>query len=227
MKSAQKEWKEISPAVARIVRPGRNGTPVTVQDDPGPNQRLGDLAGKIFFPLNTPARRRVLFLGADRDTDVARICERLAETVAQLTGSLVGIASDNCEPSPTVKKQAHQVQGEENWRSMCTPIAEKVWRVPTRLLLGVQSAKLERATLAAEIDANFGYLLFPARSADGQSCRFAVSCDGVVLVLTANRTRRQVAQRTMEELSHWNAPLLGTVLDHRQFPVPEAIYHAL
>ena len=227
MKSAEKEWKVSPPAVVRIVRPRRNGTPVAVQVDPALNQPLGALAERIFFPVNAPERRRVLFLGADRDTNVIRICERLAETVVQLTGNLVGIASEKCQPLSAGKKQARSVQGEEEWRNICAPLTEKVWQVPLGLFLDLQSARQERATLAAEIDANFGYLLFPARSTDGQSHRLAIPCDGVVLVLTANRTRRQVAQRTIEELPHWNTPLLGTILDERQFPVPDAIYHAL
>jgi hypothetical protein len=48
-----------------------------------------------------------------------------------------------------------------------------------------------------------------------------------VLVLTANRTRRESALRAREYLLHCNAELLGTVLDERTYPVPEAIYRRL
>ncbi len=227
MKSAEKEWKESSPAVVRVVRPRRNGTPVAAPDGPALNPPLGMLVERIFFPADAPARRRVLFIAADRDTDVAGICERLAETVAQLTGHLVGIASEKVAPASAGKKQARPVQGEEEWRIHCVPISEKVWRVPIGLFRDFGTAQAERSVLAADIEARFGRLLFTANITDGRSYGFGISYDGVVLVLTANRTRRQVAQRAMEELSHCHAPLLGTILDQRQFPVPDAIYRAL
>jgi Mrp family chromosome partitioning ATPase len=52
-------------------------------------------------------------------------------------------------------------------------------------------------------------------------------CEGVVLVLKANSTRRIAAQKVIQRLRAANVSLLGTVLSNRQFPVPDAIYRRL
>ena len=52
-------------------------------------------------------------------------------------------------------------------------------------------------------------------------------CDGIVLVVEANSTRRVAAQKVKERLHAANARLLGAVLSDRTFPIPEAIYRKL
>jgi hypothetical protein len=53
------------------------------------------------------------------------------------------------------------------------------------------------------------------------------ACDGLVLVLTANRTRRLVAAQIKGQLTKAQVPLLGTVLAERRFPVPQGLYRSL
>jgi Mrp family chromosome partitioning ATPase len=53
------------------------------------------------------------------------------------------------------------------------------------------------------------------------------ACDGLVLVLTANKTRRLVAAQIKDQLSKAEVPLLGTVLAERRFPVPQGLYRSL
>ena len=227
MKAAEQSWKENSPAVVRVVRPRRNGTRRAAMVGPTSGQPLELLTEKIFFPAGLPPRRRVLFLGTDRETEVSGICERLAQTVARLTGNLIGIACEMLEalpPSPG-KKQPRLLQGEEAWRNSCTPLSESVWRIPASIFRDPRTA--EASVLAAEIDSHFAHLLFAAKATGSHAFVPRISCDGVVLVLTADRTRRQVALRAMEELAGCRVPILGTILDKRQFPVPSAIYHAL
>ena len=49
----------------------------------------------------------------------------------------------------------------------------------------------------------------------------------LVLVLTANKTRRLVAAQIKDQLSKAQVPLLGTVLAERRFPVPKGLYRSL
>ena len=53
------------------------------------------------------------------------------------------------------------------------------------------------------------------------------ACDGLVLVLTANKTRRLVAAQVKDQLAKAQVPLLGTVLAERRFPVPQGLYRSL
>src|SRR5258708_13697834 len=51
--------------------------------------------------------------------------------------------------------------------------------------------------------------------------------DGVILVLSAQRTRRVTARNVKEGLERAEARILGTVLSDRDFPIPERIYRRL
>jgi capsular polysaccharide biosynthesis protein len=53
------------------------------------------------------------------------------------------------------------------------------------------------------------------------------ACDGMVLVLTANKTRRLVAAQIKDQLRKAQVRLLGTVLAERRFPVPQGLYRSL
>ncbi len=55
----------------------------------------------------------------------------------------------------------------------------------------------------------------------------APQCDGVVVVLEAERTRAPVAQALVASLRAVKANLLGTVLNKRRFYLPDAVYRRL
>ena len=51
--------------------------------------------------------------------------------------------------------------------------------------------------------------------------------DGVVLVLSAQKTRRAAALKIKQALDERGVRLLGTILIDREFPVPERVYRNL
>lgn len=51
--------------------------------------------------------------------------------------------------------------------------------------------------------------------------------DGLVLIVEANSTRREMVREVMDELRMLGTPILGVVLNNRTFPIPDAIYHKL
>jgi capsular exopolysaccharide synthesis family protein len=51
--------------------------------------------------------------------------------------------------------------------------------------------------------------------------------DGIVVVIQAGRTRRQLVERTMELLGGAGANVLGTVLNRRRFYIPKFVYERL
>jgi len=51
--------------------------------------------------------------------------------------------------------------------------------------------------------------------------------DGFLLVLEAERIRKQVAQRVKQRLEQGNAKLLGVVLNKRKNHIPEWLYRRL
>ena len=51
--------------------------------------------------------------------------------------------------------------------------------------------------------------------------------DAAVLVVEANRTRKMAARKAKEFLDRAGVQLIGTILNNRTFPIPEAIYRIL
>jgi len=51
--------------------------------------------------------------------------------------------------------------------------------------------------------------------------------DGVVMVITAGKTRRQVAQRTKKKVEDAGGTILGVVINRRKYYIPEWIYKRL
>jgi protein-tyrosine kinase len=57
--------------------------------------------------------------------------------------------------------------------------------------------------------------------------RLASAGDGIALVLKANSSRREIAQRMLQEARNANVRILGAVLNQRTFPIPESLYKRL
>jgi len=83
--------------------------------------------------------------------------------------------------------------------------------------------------LLADLQAEFDLIVFdmPAVQDAGPNDRLAGLLDGVLLVIEAERVRRQVAERTTEQLRRGNVRLLGAVLNKRRRHVPNWLYRTL
>jgi Mrp family chromosome partitioning ATPase len=74
----------------------------------------------------------------------------------------------------------------------------------------------------------FDYVLIDTSAITQQPAAFlAAQADGVVLVTEANITRRHVARAAAESLRVSGVRVLGTILNNRTFPIPEAVYRRL
>ena len=67
----------------------------------------------------------------------------------------------------------------------------------------------------------------PALNQYADAAAVAKVCDGIIIVLEANSTRREAARKMTENLQMTNTPILGVVLNKRTFPVPESLYRRL
>lgn len=67
----------------------------------------------------------------------------------------------------------------------------------------------------------------PAMKETRSSARLASLCDGVVLVVEAERLRWEVLFDAKALLMKWNANTIGVVLNKRRFPIPEWLYRML
>jgi succinoglycan biosynthesis transport protein ExoP len=81
----------------------------------------------------------------------------------------------------------------------------------------------------AELRGEFSFVLIdaPPLNAYGDALAVGRLVDGVVLVLEANTTRREVALRISEKLQAANIRVLAAVLNKRTFPIPTVLYRWL
>jgi len=112
-------------------------------------------------------------------------------------------------------------------RNRANRLERNLWRLvvpsmPSRREMDLDGLR----TFMAEVRREFEYSVV-ADCAGGWMRRASLAefADGMVLVLSALRTRRASARKLLEELSH--VRLLGTVLQDRVFPIPEGIYQRL
>ena len=219
-------WKEVLLKVAHIpARKAAVATPPVVSSA----APVASLVRQVFFPAAMLQRTYVLFAAADAQTRVSAVCEQVGLALAAMSGATVGIveADSPSLPFPSMKKAPRNTAGAEWWRSYSSQIAKNLWRVPSALMTQ-QPQVAGGLWISAETGAlPFDYVLFAAIVSDSDMPLFCSVCDGAVLVLTANRTRKDAALRAKEHLMQCNGELLGTVLDGRTFPVPEAIYQRL
>jgi Mrp family chromosome partitioning ATPase len=80
-----------------------------------------------------------------------------------------------------------------------------------------------------QLRSHFDFVLIdsPPMNLFNDAMRLASAGDGIALVLKANTSRRETAQRVLREARAANVRVLGAVLNHRTFPVPESIYKRL
>ena len=81
----------------------------------------------------------------------------------------------------------------------------------------------------AELRAEFDFLIFdaPPVGLANDAAVLGALLDGVVLVVGAHSTRRETARKAKGTLEKENVRLLGTVLNGRTFPIPDALYRRL
>jgi Mrp family chromosome partitioning ATPase len=81
----------------------------------------------------------------------------------------------------------------------------------------------------ADVRMQFGYSIVEAPPAGESDLATAMAqfADGIILVLSAQRTRRIMARKIKGMLEAAQARILGTVLSDRVFPIPDGIYRRL
>jgi Mrp family chromosome partitioning ATPase len=200
------------------------------------------LVQQVFLASGLEARRAVLFAGVQGDNGCARICIRASQRLARLVPQSVCVVDANLR-APAL----HEVFGRANDDGLVAAIAqpeaghtfaqrlepENLWLLPS----GSSSASNRDLLLTAdrvrpclrELSTWFDRVVVnaPPINLYAESLALSQFMDGVVLVLEANVTRREIVRSVKNRLEDLNVPLLGIVLNDRTFPIPEAVYRLL
>jgi hypothetical protein len=185
------------------------------------------LVQQLFFRREANPVRHVGFVTVETSTETAPLCLDVAKALAGEGRYDVGLIDANPDSAPLQGKlhipPTNKVEG--SWL-----IAPRLWMVPRQSWLDeARGQRITDQTLSKlhELTADFDYSILWCAPVSWLTAGIGQVCDGLVLVLTANKTRRLVAAQIKEQLSKAQIPLLGTVLAERRFPVPRGLYRSL
>jgi hypothetical protein len=197
-------------------------------------EQIRGLVRQIFFS-QVPAIRQVVFSAIDAETDIRRICRRVGETLALETTARIAIVGEY--PKVIEVKALNEKAASESavrnvsatMRQTATRMRNNLWLVPLdRGGKDCFSGALLRSHMG-NLRNEFQYSIVESAPASlsNETTAMAALADGVVLVLSAHRTRRAIARNIKERLDFAQVRILGTVLSERMFPIPEMIYRRL
>jgi len=203
----------------------------------------GDLAAmirRIFQPDQTIYRRRaVVFAGVGAGASSARVSATVAEALAAHTSAPVCLVDADLRSPASRSGEAVVEPGLAEilleglaLRSALRRLSPALCILPAgarraealRRLSGERLGRCVQDLLGA-----FDYLVVssPPAAVHEDAALLAGLMDGLVLVVSASRTRREAARRTVSHLQQSNVNVLGSVLADRTFPIPEALYGRL
>ena len=199
-------------------------------------EQIRGLVRQVFLPGWPKPCRQVVFSPVELGSDITPICMRVGNALT-IEGAGAVCVVETCPPQQEAitNDRFAAVGGEKRFgtlRDLSQQLSASLWFMPRTVFLGSNQNGLSTAWLRArlaELRLEFDYTVLqgPAAGAGSEAALLGAACDGLVLVLQANTTRRATAQRVKETLYSANARLLGTVLSERTFPIPSAIYRRL
>jgi protein-tyrosine kinase len=197
-------------------------------------QQLQRLVRQVFLPGWPKPARQVVLSPVDETTNISEVCLALSEALtAQVSGSVCVVEADSNESNALPESESNDARGHiDGLRNVSQRISNRLWLVTQDGLFGQHRGGFSTAWLRgrlAELRLEFDYTIVqaPAAVAYSQTALLGHLCDGLILVLQANATRRATAKKVQEMLDAAHARVLGTILMERTFPIPDSIYRRL
>ena len=199
------------------------------------------LVQRVFLLDGKASPRVVVFAGIDAGNGCSQICARSAEILANSVPGSVCIVDGNFI-SPSLPEYfgvtnhhglTDALRGDGSIREYAKQIRlQNLWLLSSGSLPADSGSLLNSVRTKARLDElrkEFDYVLIdsPPLGAYVDAVALGQLCDGLVLVLEANSTRRKATTSVMETLRATQVRVLGAVLNKRTFPIPAALYHKL
>jgi hypothetical protein len=185
-------------------------------------EQIRGLVRQVFLPGWPRPCRQVVFSPVDQGADIAPICMQIGQTLADegsgvacvVEACLTGRAED-ANMNVNMKDRLAAVGSEKRFgtlRDQSQQLSASLWFMSRDVFLGENESGFSTAWLRArlaELRLEFDYTVLhgPAAGFGSDAALLGATCDGLVLVLQANTTRRATAQRVKETLHSANARL--------------------
>jgi hypothetical protein len=183
-----------------------------------------------LFLSGERAVRQVVFSPIEAETDVLNLCWRVGETLALETKQAVVVVGDYpqaLQDTETARITRHAAG--DSTLPDATRVTSNLSLLPSFASDGNTVSRASLHSYIAAVRSGFEYSIVagPPAAESTTTTEMAQLADGIVLVLSARRTRRITARKIKEKLELAQARLLGIVLSDRAFPIPERIYRRL
>jgi Mrp family chromosome partitioning ATPase len=218
--------------IAAALRPGV-GLPQRRREE------LARLAQRLFL---MPGARcsAVAFCGVEDAGGSSWVSAGAADALAQQTNRHVCVLDANVR-IPLVHAQfglgnqagfTTRLQHPGPLRQLGTRVAENLWVIPAGPPAEDWPTPFSAEALQAyisELRHDFEFVLVNVAPVVSHNDALLIgqAVDGVVLVLEADMTRRELAQHAKNALTQAGVSVLGAVLNNREFPIPDRLYARL
>lgn len=198
-------------------------------------EQIRGLVRQVFLSNVERSVRQVVFSAMEPETDVQHLCWRVGEALALETEQSIAVVGEcpqalHYAETHAAEMTEHAVDGGGTaLRRTATRVGANLWLVPPAGNEGerVTTAMLHSYMGGMRSQFEYSIVVGPPAAESNAATTIAQLADGIVLVLSAHRTRRITARKTKEKLEAAQAHLLGAVLSDRVFPIPEGIYRRL
>jgi len=194
-------------------------------------EQVRGLVRLVFSAGLNPPVQQVVFTPVERETDVRGLCRWVGEVLAEEKLAEIAVV-DESETCLEVGSAGRDLDRDSRYsttpiRQLATRIHKNVWRVPPRSTSPTLFYGSSLCSYMAELRKEFEYSIVaaPASTMSSNALEMARFADGIILVLSAQHTRRVTALTVRNALGQ--VRLLGTVLGDREFPIPTSIYRRL
>lgn len=204
----------------------------------GKDAHITRLVHKLFFGADELLRlAAVCFCAVDPTQNTVTV--RVAELLAQSSHSICAVDADFSAPT------LHKHFGIRNDRGMAEALLQSgpIESFGQQVEVGLtvfptgnitresESAALSSAMVArfADLRAQYDFVLIqsPSLTMMSNASFLGRLSDGVVLIVEAHTTRRDLATKLKLELQHSKVAVLGAVLNNRTYPIPQKLYSKL
>ena len=199
------------------------------------------LVQRVFLTPGAGRGRMVVASAMEAGNGCSWICSRMAEVLAsQVSGSVCVVDANLRSPGlhrefnvPNHYGLTDALQVTEPIRRFVTSLSRpNLWLLSCGVEVeGMQSmlSSDRMRALLPELQREFDYVLIdaPPMESGDNAVALGRNAEGIILVLRANASRRESARKAVRDLETANVRVLGAVLNHRTFPVPESIYRKL
>jgi hypothetical protein len=223
--------RPIGPPKEPVLEEDWSLAPTTWNKETFAEEQIRGLVRQVFSPGLNPPVQQVVFSSVEHETDVRSLCMWVGEVLAQEKLGEIAVID---ETKVSLERSFSRADFEEHAQYRNTPIRQfakrihkNIWSVPPRCAGPDSCHRSSLCAYMAELRREFEYSIVAAAapcvsSAVLEMARFA---DGIILVLSAQHTRRVTALKVKNALGR--VRLLGTVLSDREFPIPTSIYRRL